>query len=152
LDSLDGRVAKLEAKQYDTKPIWERALAAISEVSVRLDETNRRLGETNSRLDETNSRLDVRIDETNSRLDIRIDETNARIDETKALMVQGFEQLRSEVKAGFASLQEQTGLLIHDVYWKVDALNSNVLKIQADQQYFNSRLREVETTVKESSA
>jgi 3-dehydroquinate dehydratase len=32
LDALDSRVQALEARALDTKPIWERALAAIIEV------------------------------------------------------------------------------------------------------------------------
>jgi hypothetical protein len=32
LDGLDARVQVLEAKAYDTKPIWQRALAEIVEV------------------------------------------------------------------------------------------------------------------------
>jgi uncharacterized protein YhaN len=31
LDSMDSRLKELEAKQYDTKPVWERALAEIAE-------------------------------------------------------------------------------------------------------------------------
>lgn len=38
LDSLDSGVEKLEAKQYDTKPIWERALAAIADTNVRMEQ------------------------------------------------------------------------------------------------------------------
>jgi len=30
-DNVDGRLEQLEARNYDTKPIWERALAAITE-------------------------------------------------------------------------------------------------------------------------
>ena len=37
LKDLDGRMQKLEAKSYDTKPIWERALAEILAVSQKLD-------------------------------------------------------------------------------------------------------------------
>jgi len=114
LDSLDGRVQNLEAKQYDTKPVWERALTAISELSARIDQTN-----------------------------IRFSEINARMD-------QGFEQVRSEMKASFDNQQARTEHLVRDVYWQIDALNNNVLKIQADQIYFNSRLRDVETTIKQS--
>jgi hypothetical protein len=36
LDSLDGRVQALEARVFDTKPVWERALAEILEVKKEL--------------------------------------------------------------------------------------------------------------------
>ena len=142
LDSIDERVEKLEAKQYDTKPIWEKALAAILEISARLDETNPRLGHIDVRLD----RMDIRLDQIDARLDridVRLDQTNLRIE-------QGLEQLRSEMKAGFANQQERTDHLIRDVYWQIGALNKNILGIQADQIYFSTRLEDVEKTLRES--
>lgn len=33
---MDTRLEKLEAKQYDTKPIWEQALAEIAEVRAEM--------------------------------------------------------------------------------------------------------------------
>ncbi|MBC8029423.1 MAG: hypothetical protein H7Z16_04875 [Pyrinomonadaceae bacterium] len=43
LKGLDARLQKLEAKSYDTKPIWERALAEILAVSQKLDTVERKL-------------------------------------------------------------------------------------------------------------
>ena len=37
LDSMDQRLEKLEARAYDTKPIWERALAELVELGKRMD-------------------------------------------------------------------------------------------------------------------
>ncbi len=128
LDSLEERVEKLEAKQYDTKPIWEKALAAILELATRFDEMNARLDRMEARLDG----MDASIDETNVRLE------------------QGLDQLRSEMNAGFANQQERTDHLIRGVNFKIEALSSNVLKLQADQVYFNTRLQDVEKTLKES--
>lgn len=42
LDSLDARVEKLEARALDTKPIWERALAAIVEVKEGVEDLQRK--------------------------------------------------------------------------------------------------------------
>jgi tetrahydromethanopterin S-methyltransferase subunit G len=42
LDSLDTRVQTLEAKAYDTKPIWERALAEILNVKERVENIERK--------------------------------------------------------------------------------------------------------------
>ncbi|OLE53921.1 MAG: hypothetical protein AUG51_10685 [Acidobacteria bacterium 13_1_20CM_3_53_8] len=36
LQNVETRLERLEAKSYDTKPIWERALAEILEVKERL--------------------------------------------------------------------------------------------------------------------
>src|SRR5207237_10633113 len=37
LQNVETRLERLEAKSYDTKPVWERALAEILEVKERLD-------------------------------------------------------------------------------------------------------------------
>jgi archaellum component FlaC len=42
LDSIDARLEKLEARAYDTKPIWERALAEIIEIGKRVESLDRR--------------------------------------------------------------------------------------------------------------
>lgn len=42
LDSLDTRVQTLEARAYDTKPIWERALAEILNVKERVENIERK--------------------------------------------------------------------------------------------------------------
>ncbi len=42
LAGLDTRVQVLEAKAYDTKPIWERALAEILNVKERLENVERK--------------------------------------------------------------------------------------------------------------
>ena len=37
LDNVDQRLEKLEARAYDTKPIWEQALAELVELGKRMD-------------------------------------------------------------------------------------------------------------------
>lgn len=54
---LDGRVQNLEARSYDTKPIWERALKEILETRRELGETRSELGETKRELGETRREL-----------------------------------------------------------------------------------------------
>jgi DNA repair exonuclease SbcCD ATPase subunit len=43
LSELDERLQKLEQKTYDTKPIWERALAEILGLGQKLDTIERKL-------------------------------------------------------------------------------------------------------------
>jgi hypothetical protein len=43
LATLDGRLLKLEARAFDTTPIWERALAEILVVSNKLDTVEHKL-------------------------------------------------------------------------------------------------------------
>lgn len=48
-DTVDARLEKLESRAYDTKPIWERALAKIMEMDSEVGEIKTKLGviETN---------------------------------------------------------------------------------------------------------
>ena|SRR5205085_2428784 len=58
LNSMDQRLEKLEARAYDTKPIWERALAEIIEMSKRLESLDRRFSILTD--DVMHTRADVR--------------------------------------------------------------------------------------------
>ncbi|HEV7844406.1 MAG TPA: hypothetical protein VGO69_12005 [Pyrinomonadaceae bacterium] len=48
---LDARVQKLEARTYDTRPIWEQALKEIVETRRELSETRRELSKRLDRID-----------------------------------------------------------------------------------------------------
>jgi chromosome segregation ATPase len=52
LDSIDGRLSSLEQKEearaYDTKPMWERALAEIMETRAAVVKVEERLGNIES--------------------------------------------------------------------------------------------------------
>src|SRR6266446_7714972 len=43
-DTVDTRLEKLEAHSYDTKPIWERALAQIMETGLEIGEIKKKVG------------------------------------------------------------------------------------------------------------
>jgi hypothetical protein len=51
LDLILARLSALEAKAFDTRPIWERALAEILEVKETLVRLERRQGRQDSKLD-----------------------------------------------------------------------------------------------------
>ena len=62
---FNERLEKLEARGYDTKPIWERALAEIVAVKNRLEDFDARFDRMETQLDRTTSaahetRADVR--------------------------------------------------------------------------------------------
>ena len=74
---LDGRVQNLEARSYDTKPIWERALAEIIETRHELDETKSEVIEVRRELGETKSEVvEVRreLADTRRHLSRRVDQ------------------------------------------------------------------------------
>jgi chromosome segregation ATPase len=43
-DSIEGRLENLEVRSYDTKPIWERALTAIMQMSSEVGEIKTKVG------------------------------------------------------------------------------------------------------------
>ncbi|HXD30692.1 MAG TPA: hypothetical protein VN643_06235 [Pyrinomonadaceae bacterium] len=59
---LDGRVQTLEARSYDTKPIWERALAEILETRRELGETKNEVVEVRRELVDTRRYFSRRVD------------------------------------------------------------------------------------------
>jgi ubiquinone biosynthesis protein UbiJ len=70
LSDLDSRLQKLEQKSYDTKPIWERALAEILAMSQKLDTVERKLNVLGKDM------LSLRADQT--RLEDRMDKLESK--------------------------------------------------------------------------
>jgi len=74
MQDFDARLQKLEAKQFDTKPIWERALAEIAgtrqEMRERFDTVDRKfdlLIKDVFQLRTDQSRADARLEKLESR-------------------------------------------------------------------------------------
>ena len=55
---MNSRLEKLEARAYDTKPIWERALAELIDLGKRMDNLDRRFSVLND--DVIQPRVDYR--------------------------------------------------------------------------------------------
>src|SRR5262245_58448904 len=82
-DAMDNRIENLEMRHYDTKPMWEQALAAISEtnvqmrvgfetISARLETMDERLISLGTRFDSLETRfesLETRFDSLETRFD-----------------------------------------------------------------------------------
>ncbi len=72
LAGFDARLEKLEARSYDTKPIWEKALAAIMETSLAVGEIKKRVDGLETRFDGLETRFDgleTRFDGLETRFD-----------------------------------------------------------------------------------
>ncbi len=70
LNDVDTRLQKLEARQYDTKPIWENALTEIKELRA---EMNERFDDVEGKIDVlSRDMLQLRSDQ--GRLQRRVDE------------------------------------------------------------------------------
>jgi len=116
LGSVEIRIGKLEDRQYDTKPIWEKALAAIAETNTAMlagfDEFRRQLESINATLDSMDAK---------------------------------FEALSDKVEAGSNTLHVDLEDGLRGVERKIDVLNKNILELQADQRYVDSRLEKIES-------
>jgi chromosome segregation ATPase len=58
-DAMDARLEKLEAQRYDTKPIWERALAAIMQTQLEVGEIKTRVGGIEGKVDTIEGKVDT---------------------------------------------------------------------------------------------
>jgi DNA repair exonuclease SbcCD ATPase subunit len=55
---FNTRLERLEAKQYDTKPIWQQALTEIVETRAEVAEVRKQAEQVNVRLDRSETLLD----------------------------------------------------------------------------------------------
>ena len=126
-DRMEFRITSLEEREYDTKPIWERVLAEISEL-----------------------RADLETRTESLRTDLR-SEFQAGIDglrtEMKAEFKTAIDSLRTEMKAEFVSVRHQLEHELRGVARKMNLLNETFFQIQADQRYVDRRLEHLETRV-----
>lgn len=129
--AVETRIERLEMKEFDTKPIWERALAAIEEtnlfvregfaqIHVEIATLNRRLDAIEIRLDAMEIRLDA--------MDKRFDAMDARFSELSIALDDG----------------------LRGVGRKMDVLNDYFLESRADQRYIDRRLEKLESQSKPS--
>jgi len=128
LVNVEIKISKLEARQYDTKPIWEQALAAISEINSRLGAIETRLDSMDGRLDSMDGRLDS-MDGRLDSMDGRLDSMDSKFDRVDAR----FDKLETDMDDGFRRVAR-----------KLEVLNDSFFEMQADQRYLDRRLEKVE--------
>jgi hypothetical protein len=129
LASVEIRITNLEERQYDTKPIWERALAEIVALRNDFQTGNEAL------------RNDLRSEFQTANEALRND-----LHSEFQTGIQGF---RIEMKAEFASMQHKMEHELRGVARKMDVLNQTLFQIQVDQRYFDRQLAEFETRIEQ---
>ena len=118
--NVEIRIRKLEARQYDTKPIWEQVLVALAEINTRLDKMDARFDSIDARLDKMDARFDG--------IDARLDKMDVRFDKQDTVLDNGFRSVER----------------------KMDVLNKYFLETRADQRYLDDRLEKLESQSKPS--
>ena len=132
--NVEIRIRKLEARQYDTKPIWEQVLVALAEINTRLDKMDARFDSIDARLDKMDYRFDG-IDARLDKMDVRFDGIDAHLDKVDAC----FDKQDMVLETGFRSVER-----------KMDVLNKYFLETRADQRYLDDRLEKLESQSKPS--
>ncbi len=145
IESMNGRMAGIEARQAALESEIRDMRKAIDETNKRIDETNKRINDINKRIDETNKR----IDETNK----RIDETNKRIDDLRA-------ELKTEIMLNTQRIDDtnkridETNKRIDDLMIEVSHIRGDLKKALSQKEVMNdilTRLQRVEIKVFETA-
>lgn len=58
-DAVESRLEKLEARSFDTKPIWERALAAITQISMEVREIKTKVEAIETKVEAIETRVEA---------------------------------------------------------------------------------------------
>jgi len=146
--NVEIRIRKLEARQYDTKPIWEQVLVALAEINTRLDKMDARFDGIDARLD----KMDVRFDGIDARLDkmdVRFDSIDARLDKMD-VRFDGIDARLDKMDARFDKQDTVLDNGFRSVERKMDVLNKYFLETRADQRYLDDRLEKLESQSKPS--
>src|SRR5215471_19337776 len=105
-DAIDARLEKLEARSYDTKPIWERALAEITATRSEVGEINVRLGVIEKRVEAIETRV--------AAIETRIETIETRI-ETIETRIETIETRVGGVESHVAGLRSDYGGMRHEL-------------------------------------
>jgi chromosome segregation ATPase len=132
-DTVDTRLEKLEARSYDTKPIWEKALAQIMETGLEIGEINKKAG----------------VIETK----VGVIETKVGVIETKVAVIEsevaGLKTEVADMKTGYAGIRnELTDVrreLRHDIKQKLDLILKFLLEDREDIRDAEDKIRQLET-------
>jgi|ERR1044072_1152310 chromosome segregation ATPase len=139
-DSIETRLEKLESRSYDTKPIWERALAAIMELGFEVAAIKKTLAQINNRVAVIETAIagltaDVAIlktDVANLKTDVAVLKTDV------ADLKTNYSGLRNE----FVEVRHE---LKHDVQPQFEMILKYVLEDRQDIRDAESRIRNLET-------
>ena len=56
-DLIDRRLEKLESRNYDTRPVWEKALKAIMELGLEMGEVKTKVGAIEAKVDAVEAKV-----------------------------------------------------------------------------------------------
>lgn len=115
-DTVDARLEKLESRNYDTKPIWERALKTIMETGLEVGEIKNKVGV-----------IETKVGLIEGKVQLLENELAA----TKIVIRDGLVDVRRELK--------------HHVGTRLDVIHKLLLEDREDIRDAEERIRELET-------
>jgi len=122
-DSVDARLEKLESRNYDTKPIWERALKAIMETGLEVGDLKTRVG----------------VIETK----VGVIETKVGVIETKVELLQNeIGAMKNSTRDGLVDVRR---VLKHSVGDRLDMIHKVLLENRDDIRDAEDRIRDLES-------
>jgi predicted nucleic acid-binding Zn-ribbon protein len=132
-DAIDARLEKLESSRYDTKPIWERALAAIMAMGLEMGEVKSKVGAIEGKV----GTIEGKVGAIESKVDA-IDGKVQVIETEIAAMKTDQKSIRNE-------LVDVRRELKHYVGERLDLILKFLLEDREDIRDAEARIRELES-------
>lgn len=129
-DAVDARLEKLESRSYDTKPIWERALAAIVEVGMEMGEVKGKVGEIKGKVDVIEGKVDVIEGKVNV------------IEDKVQLLEKEVGAMKTAIRNELVDVRRE---LKHHVSERLDLILKFLLEDREDIRDAEARIRELES-------
>jgi archaellum component FlaC len=138
-DAIDGRLERLEARSYDTKPIWERALGEITEVRERGLRTEELVTEVRERGLRTEE-LVTEVRERGLRTEELVTEVRERVQRVEGF-VTDLASVVGIVASGLTYLKERA----EDLDQKFDVVTQDLMQMRGDQRRLRHRMDHLES-------
>jgi chromosome segregation ATPase len=139
-DGMDARLGRLESRAYDTKPIWEKALAHIMETGLEVGEIKARVSVIESDVAEVKTELaEVKTELTEVKTELT--EVKAELTEVKTEVA----TMRSDYVGIKSELTDMKREIKHQVNKRLDLILEFLLEGRDDLRDAEQRIRQLET-------
>ena len=136
-DAIDSRLEKLESRNYDTKPIWERALQAIMDVSLEVGEIKTKVGVIDGKV----GVIEHKVGAIEDRVGV-IDGKVGVIENKVQLLEKEVGAMKITIRNELVDVRRE---LSHKVKDRLDLIVKFLLENREDIRDAESRIRELES-------
>ncbi len=141
-DTVDARLEKLEARSYDTKPIWERALAKIMELGLEMGDVKSKVGVIEGKVGSIENKVGViegKVGSIESK--VGVIEGKVQLLETEIVII------KTDHKGIRNELVEIRREVKHGLKEKLDLITKFLLEDREDIRDAEERIRELESKI-----